>query len=46
MNSSTIGCTLFIGNLSWSVKDEDLKDHFQDVCFVVTSKVIEFKVYA
>ena len=31
---------LFVGNLSWTLKDDDLKDHFSQTGTVTSAKVI------
>jgi RNA recognition motif-containing protein len=39
--SSASGCKIYVGNLSWEVRWQDLKDHFKNVGFVVKADVME-----
>lgn len=37
----TMGCKVYVGNLSWEVKWQDLKDYFKTAGFVVKADVME-----
>ena len=39
--ATAMGCKVYVGNLSWEVKWQDLKDYFKSVGFVVKADVME-----
>lgn len=42
--SSTLRKTLYVGNLPWTIKDEDLKANFQDFGEVSSARVVTDKL--
>lgn len=39
---SPVGCRVYVGNLSWSIKWQDLKDHMQAAGPVELATVLEW----
>ena len=40
--STSLGCRVYVGNLSWSIKHQDLKDHMQAAGPVEFATVLEW----
>jgi RNA recognition motif-containing protein len=40
--ASDVGCRVYVGNLSWSIKWQDLKDHMQAAGPVELATVLEW----